>query len=94
MKEKKKETTDYLTKEQPNEIPSDVRLHENGIWYKEIPMGALDEPFKLFNTIKPARLEGENYNEYKIRRMLNNSNEKKTLFHDSKKLGTYIKNKT
>ena len=94
MQEKKKEIEILDSKEQPNNIPSDVRLHENGVWYKEIPMGALEEPFKLFNTLKPARLEGETYNEYKIRRMLNNSNEKKTLFHDSKKLGTYIKNKT
>ncbi len=89
MKEKQQEEKILESKEQPD----DIKLHENGVMYKEVPMDGLDEPFKLFNSIKPARLEGETYGEYKVRRLLNNSNNKSTLFHDSKKLGTYIKNK-
>ena len=72
---------------------TDIKLHENGVIYKEVPMEGLDEPFKLFNSLKPARLEGEKYSEYKVRRLLNNKNDKRVLFHNSGQLGTYIKNK-
>lgn len=79
-------------KENKEEVPEDIKLHENGFWYKEIPFEGLDEPFKLFNTLKPGRLPGEKYNEYKIRRMLEKQNKEVKVFHNSKKLGTYIKN--
>ena len=76
------------------ELPDGVKLHENGSLYKEVHIGGVDEPFKLFNTLKPQRLEGETHNEYKIRRLLQNKNKSKgTVFHNSKKLGTYIKEK-
>ncbi len=76
-----------------NELPEDVKLHENGIYYKEVNIPGLNEPLKLFNTLKPQRLDGETRTEYRIRKKLEGSNNKKILFHNSSKLGTYIKNK-
>jgi hypothetical protein len=77
--------------------PTDNKIHENGVEYREVEMPGLKEPFKLFNSSSSKRLEGEKYTEYKIRRTLNNSNDKEKsrgiLFHNSKKLGTYIKEK-
>jgi len=59
-----KKTETLESKEQP----TDIKMHENGILYKEIKFDGLDEPLKLFNSIKPQRLDGETYTEYKIRR--------------------------
>ena len=95
MKETKKKEEEILeSKVQPIEQPDDIKMHENGILYKEIQMGGLDKPIKLFNTIKPQRLDGETHMEYKIRRKLLKMNEPRgTLFHNSGKLGTYKKEK-
>jgi hypothetical protein len=63
--------------------PEGVKQHENGYWYKELPMSGLDEPLKIFNTIKPQRLEGETYVEYKIRRkFLEQEAKQKKIFYD------------
>lgn len=83
-----------MKKEKEESKLSDIKLHENGIWYKEIKVNGFDKPMKLFNTLKPERLDGETFMEYKIRRILEKANNKQELFHNSKKLGTYInKNK-
>lgn len=49
-------------------MPEDAVLHENGIWYREFLIDGLDDKIKLFNSLKPYRLEGETQTEYKIRR--------------------------
>ena len=51
---------------------SDIKLHENGIEYKEIEFTE-GIKIKLFNTNKPGRLEAETTMEYRIRRKLNNN---------------------
>ena len=67
------------------EQPTDIKMHENGILYKELRFDGLDEPLKLFNSIKPQRLEGETYIEYKIRRQFTNhaAKTKNKMFYDS-----------
>lgn len=48
----------------------EYKLHDNGLMYREIEFEGLDEPLKLFISIKPQRLPGETQTEYKMRRML------------------------
>ena len=59
------------TKTNPDHI-----LHENGLMYREIKFEGLTKPLKLFISIKPQRLDGETFTEYKIRRKLINANDK------------------
>jgi len=57
-------------------------------------MSENEEPFKLFNSLKPERLKGEKKSEYKVRRLINKKNERtNSLFHNSSILGTYKKQK-
>jgi len=69
------------TKEEVKE-KSNVFTHESGLRYLSIPLtsekGDTME-IKLFESIKPERLEFENYTEYKIRRRFNNTQTKKHL---------------
>ena len=59
-----------------------VLVHESGLRYLSIPLtsekGDTME-IKLFESIKPERLEFENHTEYKIRRRFNNNQTKKHL---------------
>jgi hypothetical protein len=71
----KKKKIEGLLEEETN-LPPDVKLHENGILYKEIFFDGLDKPVKLFNTLKPQRLEDETQMEYKMRRQIQKMNEK------------------
>jgi hypothetical protein len=57
-------------------LPEGVYQHKNGLFYKLIDIPGLDEPLKIFNTRKPARLEEETYQEYKIRQKFNKNHEK------------------
>lgn len=82
---KKKETIESLEEKSELELAPGVKKHENGLLYKEIEMGGLDEPLKLFNSLKPQRLEGETYTEYKIRRQFlnHNSKQKEVIYNPS-----------
>ena len=85
---KKKETTS------DSNVPEGAVEHKNGTWYREFQVPGLNEPVRLFNSLKPQRLDGETQVEYKIRRkFLNQKDNTKQLFHNSSKEGTYIKNK-
>ena len=77
MKKKQQETEILESKVQPNDLPEGVKVHENGEWYKEIPIDGLDEPLKLFNTLKDYRLEGETHTEYKVRKQFTKVDKKK-----------------
>ena len=78
---KKKDQTESST--EMTDLAPGVKLHENGILYKEIEIGGLDEPVKLFNTLKPQRLKDETWVEYKIRRQFLNHNAKtKNIFYN------------
>lgn len=57
-------------KEETSLENNEYKLHENGLMYREIEFEGLDDPLKLFISIKPQRLEGETQTEYKMRRML------------------------
>jgi len=76
MKKKKKEEEILDTKQQ-DQLPEGVKIHENGEWYKEIIIEGSAEPFKLFNTLKDARLDGETRAEYKTRRLFANMEKKR-----------------
>lgn len=90
MKKKKEQDKGEMTSESNVEI----LIHENGIEYRELQMNGLDEPIKLFNSIKPNRLEGETYTEYRIRRKLIEMDEKqKVVFYNSSNRIPYVKNK-
>ena len=72
-------------------MPEDAKLHENGVWYRELSVGGLEGITKLFNSSRPNRLEGETTVEYKIRRkLLKHRENTKYLFHNSTTNGTYI----
>ena len=74
-------------------MPEDANMHDNGYWYREFEVPGIDEPVKLFNCLKPARLEEETFAEYKIRRkFMNHKNHSKMMFHNSAVEGTYINN--
>lgn len=73
MKKQKKEEEKTLD----TNLPEGIKIHENGEWYKEILIEGSDEPFKLFNTLKDARLPGETRAEYKTRRLFANMEKKK-----------------
>lgn len=82
MKKKQEEekTLDIKQQDQSPEgvkLPEGIKLHKNGEWYKEITIEGSDEPFKLFNTLKDARLEGETLAEYKTRRLFANMEKKR-----------------
>ena len=74
------------------DMPEDALLHENGVWYREIKVDGLKDPVKLFNSIKPGRLDGEERSDYKIRRKLLKIREKnkEVLIYNSKEHGTYV----
>lgn len=57
-------------------LPEGVFLHENGIYYKLLDIPGINEPLKIFNTRKAARLPEETYQEYKIRQKFNKRQEK------------------
>ena len=77
-----------------------LQIHESGLRFFNIPLYSSDGDvlnIRLFESIKPERLEFENNNEYKIRRRFNNNQLKKHLsgytFWNSKKLGNLTKEK-
>ena len=75
-----------------SDMPEDALLHENGIWYRELKIEGVKDPVKLFNSIKPGRLDGESHTDYKIRRRLLKVKEKnkEVLVYNSKKHGPYV----
>ena len=75
-----------------SDMPEDALLHENGIWYREIKVDGLKDPVKLFNSIKPGRLDGEERSDYLIRRKLLKMREKnkEVLIYNSKEHGPYV----
>ena len=87
-KEKKKKETTSLD----SSMPEDALLHENGIWYRELKVDGVKDPVKLFNSIKPGRLDGESQTDYKIRRKLLKVKEKnkEVLIYNSKEHGPYV----
>lgn len=89
----KKEKSKEKTTSESN-MPEDAVMHDNGNWYREFEVPGIDKPVRLFNSLKPQRLDGETQSEYKIRRkFLKHKDSTKTIFHNSGQLGTYIKNK-
>ena len=74
---KKKKKEEILDTKQQDQLPEGVKIHENGEWYKEIIIEGSAEPFKLFNTLKDARLDGETRAEYKTRRLFANMEKKR-----------------
>ena len=61
----------------------DALMHENGVWYRELFIDGLKDRVKLFNSLRPERLEGETVTEYKIRRKFLKHKESSTfLFHN------------
>ena len=73
-------------------MPEDAKMHDNGTWYRELTVDGLTDQVKVFNSMKPNRLEGETQVEYKIRRrLLKQKDNTKYLFHNSRTNGTYIK---
>ena len=88
---KKEEENKTETLDLTNEELS-IKQHENGEWYKELEMEGLDEPIKLFNTLKDQRLEGETHTEYKVRKLFSNMDKKqghKEMFYNPYKK-TYL----
>jgi len=72
-------------------MPEDALMHDNGVWYRELKVDGVKDSIKLFNTLKPGRLDGETSTEYKIRRkLLNHKKETKVLFYDSSNKEPYI----
>jgi spore coat protein CotH len=66
--------------------------------YKEIEFQGMDEPLKLFISIKPQRLPGETQTEYKLRRMMEKRGNMQKKYNpqyvQDPRLGTYVnKNK-
>ena len=92
MKTKDTEKKQSKTTSDLTDMPEDALLHKNGIWYREIKIDGLKDPVKLFNSIKPERLEGEDRSDYKIRRKLLKMREKnkEVLIYNSKEHGTYV----
>lgn len=84
----------------PKTLSDDIiKTHENGYQYRELHINGLNEPLKIFNSNKAYRLEGETYQEYKIRQKFVNYNEKEkrkdknNIYWVSWKDGTYVKSK-
>ena len=75
-----------------SDMPEDALLHSNGTWYREIVIDGVDKPVKLFNSMRPGRLEGEERSDYLIRRKLLKMQEKnkQVLIYNSKELGPYV----
>lgn len=76
--------------ESKQEMPKDIKQHENGEWYKEIMIDGTDEPFKLFNTLKDIRLPGETRAEYKTRKLFAKMEKKKgyeEMFYPGPRIG-------
>jgi len=72
-----------------------VGLTKDGIQYQVLEVDG--EPFKLFNTDRPERLEEESFKEYKIRRRFLNQIKKQSLkgeqIWNSKRFGMYTEAK-
>jgi hypothetical protein len=88
----KKENKTEKTKSLDSSMPEDALLHDNGVWYREIKIDGLEDTVKLFNSLRPNRLEGETSSDYKIRRKLLKLKEKEkpVLIYNSKELGQYV----
>jgi len=61
-------STTKIKNSELDNTPDDVLVHDNGVQYRMFNVDGLDEQVKLFNSIKPKRLDGEEFVEYQIRR--------------------------